>query len=113
MSDDVRLAASLTQVREVVETFRYHGVELPAWTISFGSAMQVLSSGTGRISPATADEVVRELRQLLDGGLGANPELLAHLAVQTEELLDLTRPPGIPSPGDEDWAFPEATSASS
>lgn len=114
MSDEARLAASLTGVREVVETFRYHGVALPAWTEAFGSAVKVLtSSGVTQISSATADEVVRELRQLLDTGLGGNPELLADLAVKTGDLLDSTRPAAIPRPSDEDWAFPGPISASS
>jgi hypothetical protein len=114
MSDEAHLAASLTGVREVVETFRYHGVALPAWTDVLGSAVKVLtSSDMTQISSAAADEMVRELRQLLDTGLGSNPELLADLAAKTGDLLDSTRPAAIPLPSDEDWAFPLPTSASS
>lgn len=112
MSDTADIAAPLAEVREVVETFRHHKIVLPNWADVVSSAIEALAVPTYVQPPAVSlTEVVAELRLLLGTGLAGNPGLVDHIAVETAELLELARPAGIPSPSDENWAFPNPTCA--
>lgn len=110
MSDAMELAAPVAEVREVVETFRHHGLVLPDWMDTVRSAIEALSGGFRFAIPIVSpDEMVSELQQLLNEGLDSNPQLLDHLATETAQLLESARPPEVPTPSDENWAFPDST----
>lgn len=112
MRDIAELAAPLAEVREVVETFRHHKIVLPDWAHIVSSAIEALAVPTYLQPPAASlFDVVAELRILLDTGLAGNTGLVDHIAAETAELLEAARPSEIPSPDDDNWAFPDPTCA--
>lgn len=110
---DIPTDVPLWDVRDVIESFRTCEIINPRWNAILSTAAAQLQSEAIRepASSAQLADVAHELRQLLDSGLDANRELLDHVAAVTANLVQTLRIPGIPSPDDDNWAFPEVTSA--
>jgi hypothetical protein len=110
MSDLTELLGPLTEVREVVETYRHHKIVLADWAEVFSVAIEALQAPVeAPPAAATLTDVVGELRTLLDTGLAGNADLVERIAAETAELFEAARPVGMPAPSDENWAFPVST----
>jgi hypothetical protein len=102
----------LWDVREVIETFRRYRIVTPDWVRILTTALQELEA----VDPSKAMndrivEVVSGLRQIIEGGLGSDVDLLERISSNTQTLINMMPAPGIPTPEDEDWAFPRSTAS--
>jgi hypothetical protein len=106
------VADSLVDVRDVVESFRTWQLTVPDWDETLRQAADALD----RLPPqAQVDELLpgllSNLRLLLTEGLGSFPQIVNEIAEQVAIVLQETRIPGIPTPGDDDWSFGEVSAS--
>lgn len=112
MSSGTPAVTPLWDVREVVETFRRYHIVTPDWAEILTTALRELEAVdrpkaiNGRIV-----EVVSELRQIIEGGLGSDADLLERISGNTQAIIGMMPAPGLPTPEDENWAFPRSTSS--
>lgn len=112
MSSGTPVVTSLWDVREVVETFRRYHIVTPDWAAILTAALRELEAVdrpkaiNGRIV-----EVVSELRQIIEGGLESDVDLLERISGNTQVIISMVPVPGLPTPEDENWAFPNSTSS--
>jgi hypothetical protein len=112
MGDAVPLIASVTEVREVVETFRRYAVLRSDWATVIESAAERLSSShIDQVGEQAMHDVTARLEKLLANGAWADRALVDQVAADVVELLSLTWPEDLPRPEDEDWSFPRVNCA--
>lgn len=105
-------AAPLSEVRDVVETFRRLHVVQQDWADVLSKAATALDSMPDhQANLIHFDKILNELRTLLNEGFYGNENLVARIADETADMLRRAIPAGIPTPDDEDWAFPAPTDA--
>ncbi len=113
MSDRAELANPITDVRDVVETFRLYSILTSDWRERLSAAIQTLDQlPEGVRSESRVSVLVPRLRRLVDAGLAQGDPVLDEVATQVQALLHETRIPGIPRPDDENWEFEEFTEPS-
>lgn len=106
MGDPVPLIATVTEVREVVETFRRYAVLRPGWATVVESAAERLScSHIDQLGERAMHDVTARLEKLLANGAWADRALVDQVAEDVVELIRLTWPVGLPRPEDDDWSF--------
>jgi hypothetical protein len=102
----------LWAVREVIETFRRYHIVTPDWVKILTAALQQLEA----VDPSKAIngrivEVVSGLRQIIEGGLEPDVDLLERISGNTQAIISMMPAPGLPTPEDENWAFPKSTAS--
>ena len=112
MDDPVPLVATVSELREVVETFRRRNVLKPGWAKVIESAADRLDSAHGdHLGELATRDVAARLRRLLVVEAWTERALVDRVATDAAELLKLTWPEGLPRPEDDDWSFPKASCA--
>ncbi len=101
------VAEPISDVRDVVETFRRYGVEAVDWREVVISAIVQLerTSVSEGIKAPWADHLTGQLHELVRVGLTQGDSLLETIAEEIHSLISSTRVPGIPRPEDENWEF--------
>lgn len=112
MSSGTPAVIPLWDVREVVETFRRYRIVTPDWAKILTAALQELEA----VDPSKAIsgrivEVVSGLRQIIEGGLESDVDLLEQISGNTQAIISMMPAPGLPTPEDENWAFPRSTAS--
>jgi hypothetical protein len=112
VSGGIPAVIPLWDVREVIETFRRYHIVTPDWVKILTAALQELEA----VDPSKAlngriVEVVSGLRQIIEGGLESDVALLERISDSTQAIISMMPAPGIPTPEDEDWAFPRSTAS--
>jgi hypothetical protein len=100
------LADPLSDVRDVVESFRCCGVISPDWRRVLNHAVTSLE----QLPRAAAVQdllahLVPQLQILVSQELGDAPLVVDDVASRVAEALRENRAPGIPVPSDDDWSF--------
>jgi hypothetical protein len=107
VSYNAGLAEPISEVRDVIETFRRYGIRLTDWR-------QILSTATERLEqlpvstaqPGTSiPRLTAQLRNLVEFGLVPDDPTLKAVATEVESLTVAAKVPGMPSPNDERWEF--------
>lgn len=110
MSDRAGLANPITDVRDIVETFRLYGIPLSNWRETLSAAIDMLDRlPDGVRSDNRVSVLVPRLHHFINAGLTRDDPTLNEVSSQVEALLDNTRIPGIPRPDDQNWDFEEFT----
>lgn len=105
MQVGAEVADPIVDVRDVVETFRRHGLLTPDWRHLLTSAADALEQLPGSARSADVDRLIPRVRWLLQHGLAQGDPVLEDVSTVAERMLRQTRVPGIPQPEDEHWGF--------
>ena len=112
MSGGIPAIIPLWDVREVIETFRRYHIVTSDWVKILTAALQELEAvDSSKAMNGIIVEVVSGLRQIIEGGLGSDTDLLERISSNTQTLISMMPAPGLPTPEDEDWAFPRSTAS--
>ena len=101
------VAEPISDVRDVVETFRRYGEETVDWREVVSSAIVQLerTSASEDAKAPWADHLTGQLHELVRVGLTQGDSLLEAIAQAVQSVISSTRIPGIPRPEDENWEF--------
>ena len=103
------LATPVVDAREIVESYRWGGIELPGWPQRLRASAVALQSATHAgihaVSGVALDIVADQLLTLAREGLADRPMVLASLSGRLETLVQQTRPAGFPTPGHREISF--------
>jgi len=104
----VPLVATVSEVREVVETFRQCDVLELGWRKVIELAAERLDSADDdRVGELATRDVAARLRKLLVAEAWTERALVDRVATDAAQLIKLTLPEGLPKPEDDDWSFPK------
>ncbi len=103
------LAGPAVEAREIVESYRWGGIELPRWPQRLRDAAAALHAAQqGDLDAAVGmplDVLADELLALATSGLAGRSTTLTRLSGHLEALVLQTRPVGFPRPGQHEISF--------
>lgn len=105
VSDTVQLAEPLTDVRDVLETFRRHRLLMADWAVVLADAADVLEGLSAAEDSSAVACIAAEIRGLVAQGLKTNEEAVGTIADEVARILAETVVPGLPRPEDAHWEF--------
>jgi hypothetical protein len=96
----------LTEVRDVVETFRQSGVKVPAWHDALAAAVDALNGlPYAELAGVELAQLTGCIHVLIHQGLDDEPQITAQVADWVATALVDAKVPGIPRPDEDDWGF--------
>ncbi|RUP07128.1 MAG: hypothetical protein EKK34_00545 [Mycobacterium sp.] len=105
MRDSALLFEPIVDVRDVLESFLVDQVFLSDWQEILTAASARLSELGRTWSDGDLLELGRITERLASARLEADMALARVAADSAAKMLDQVRIPGVPRPGDDDWAF--------
>jgi hypothetical protein len=105
VSDTVQLAEPLTDVRDVLETFRRHRLLMADWAVVLADAANALEGLSAPEAGSAVACIAAEIRDLVAQGLDSNEEVVGRIADEVARILEETIVPALPRPEDAHWEF--------
>ena len=107
LSDTTAVASPLVDVRDVLETFRRHGILMENWDVILSNAATALDQqvSADEFFSSVVTYLAAQLRTLVTNGMQANIDIVNSIADEAQRILSQIRIRGIPRPEDEHWEF--------